>query len=291
MQSAECELEAVVFPVGRALQQKCNDIQAERPWCPRCVLLQVQVAPAIRGSSTEMPDPFPEPLRYLQPFIRALSKLAPADRNEDVDPSRLETALRKRVRNMDGIAAEAALASDRKRLETWLKTFGSPDHPAYWVLGFLLSPDLAQNLLLPPEPVPQGPTISFDAPAGWKVKAVPFRLDLKKAKILGFIMVIEEFGFNVMNIQMAKLMTMPNDPQWAPPGLVAATDMRDVTFGAASGKKYVFRQSAPCALKQVDYLLSVPGGFVAVRLSAFVLDFDESPFESKLHTLRLAEAV
>ncbi len=43
---------------------------------------------------------------------------------------------------------------------------------------------------------------------------------------------------------------------------------RDVTFGEASGKKYVYMQSAPASLKPVDNVLSVPGGFVAAILNS-----------------------
>jgi len=33
-------------------------------------------------------------------------------------------------------------------------------------------------------------------------------------------------------------------------------------------------------------VLSVPGGFVSAMLDASGADFDEAPFEAKLHTLR-----
>jgi hypothetical protein len=87
---------------------------------------------------TKTPTHLPEPLRYLQPFANALSKLSPEDLNEDVDASRLEAALRKRVRGMDEEGADAELAKDRKLLERWLE--GKPNHPAHWIRGFLLSP-------------------------------------------------------------------------------------------------------------------------------------------------------
>jgi hypothetical protein len=45
----------------------------------------------------------------------------------------------------------------------------------------------------------------------------------------------------------------------------------------------------PAAWKQVDYVLAVPGGFVAIRLGTMTgANFDESSLESKLHTLRLS---
>lgn len=41
----------------------------------------------------------------------------------------------------------------------------------------------------------------YVAPDGWKVKVVPFRFDLKKAKLIGTIMVIDEFSFDLMQRQ------------------------------------------------------------------------------------------
>jgi len=229
----------------------------------------------------------------MQPFLRALSKLPAEELNEDVDASRLETALRKRLRGIHGTAAEDALSTDRELLETWLKTSAPPYHPAYWALGFLSLPDLAEQLVRPPEPPPRGPTISFEAPANWKVKTVPFGLDLKKGKLMGSIMVIDGLSFGIIKVQndmnMANLAKPPCEREHAPRDLDTTMEARDVTFGGAGGKKYISRQSAPCAIKQADYVLAVPGGFVVVRLVGFVADFDESPIESRLHTLRLSE--
>src|SRR6266540_5805515 len=115
---------------------------------------------------TKKPAALPETLRYLQPFANALAKLAPEDLNEDVDASALESALRKRVRGLDEEAADAELAKDRAVLERWLKA--KPDHPAHWILGFLLSPDIAMHLTHPAEPPPRGPQMDFEAPSGWK---------------------------------------------------------------------------------------------------------------------------
>src|SRR5688500_6578165 len=116
---------------------------------------------------TKKPARLPEPLRYLHPFANALAQLPPADLHDAVDPTRLEAALRKRIRNLDLEAAEAQLAEDRDRLERWLED--KPDHPAHWILGFILSPTLATDLQQPvgppprgaAEPVPHGPKIDF----------------------------------------------------------------------------------------------------------------------------------
>jgi hypothetical protein len=58
--------------------------------------------------------------------------------------------------------------------------------------------------------------------------------------------------------------------------------------GDVSGKKYVYRQVAPVPWKRVNYVLSVPGGFVSAMLDALGADFDETPFDAHLHTLRLS---
>jgi hypothetical protein len=177
------------------------------------------------------------------PFVRSLSKLPPENLNEDVDASRLETALRKRIRGMDAEAAEEALASDRALLESWLQSSAAPNHPAHWVLGFLSFPDLAEHFVRPPEPLEQGPTINFEAPPGWKVKVVPFEINLKRGKLVGVITAIDEFS-SQLRIQdhehtMANLMNASYQEQHAPPGKLATMESRDVTFGAAAGKKYI----------------------------------------------------
>lgn len=228
---------------------------------------------------TKTPAPLPEPLRYLQPFANALAKLPPGELNEDVDASRLEAALRKHVRGLDGDAADAQLAEDRDLLERWLED--KPDHPAHWIRGFLLSPDLAPHPTRPAEAPPRGPEMLFEAPTGWKVKAAPFRLDLKAGKIVGWIIAPFEDESSFEGSQREREQTA----KLRQPGQQTANEISDVSFDGCSGKKYVF----PAPWKQVDYLLRVPGGFVWVKLSSMSgTDFDESPLEAKLHTLRLS---
>jgi hypothetical protein len=232
---------------------------------------------------TKKPDSLPEPLRYLQPFADALAKLPPEDLNEDVDASRLEAALRKRVRGLDEEAADAELTNDRDLLERWLKD--RPEHPAHWILGFLLSPDLAPQLTQSSEQLPRGPEILFEAPNGWKVKAVAFRLDLKAGKVIGSIMAIDEFTFGLLQLQRDQAAKIPQ------PGGQASIEVSDVSFEQCSGKKYLQRMTAPAPWKQVDYVLRVPGGFVSIGLGTLTgAEFDESPLESKLHTLRLSSS-
>jgi hypothetical protein len=230
---------------------------------------------------TKKPAPLPEPLRYLQPFANALAKLPPEDLNEDVDASWLEVALRKRVRGMDEEGADAELAKDRELFERWLED--KPDHPAHWIRGFLLSPELSGNLTRPPEPPPRGPEMRFEAPTGWKVKTVPFRLDLKAGKVIGSIMAIDEFTFDLLQLQREEAAKIQQ------PGVQATSDVSEVSFEQCNGKKYLHRMTAPAPWKQVDYVLRVPGGFVSIGLGTLTgVEFDESPLESKLHTLRLS---
>ncbi|MDR3618134.1 MAG: hypothetical protein P4L85_02200 [Paludisphaera borealis] len=226
------------------------------------------------------PTSLPSPLRYLQSFVRTLAKLPPDQLNEDIDCSRLETALRKRIRGLKLDAAAAELEKDRALLETWLNTQEPPTHPASWILGFLSYPDLATQLSRPAEPPPRGPQVTFDAPDDWKVKAEPFGLVFKRGKLIGTIMVIDESTFETIQLQQESIAVSPH--------LQASHETIDIRYGGASGKKYVFNQATTVPWKRVDYLLNVPVGFVCVTLfDSFGADFDEEPFESRLHTLRL----
>jgi hypothetical protein len=226
--------------------------------------------------------PLPKALQYLEPFARSLSKLPPDELNEDVDGTELEAALRKRLGGLEEDVAAAELSRDRALLEHWLRTSASPDHPGYWILGWLSLPNLAELLNQPSESLPSAPVMSFDPPKGWKVTVVPFRLDLKKGKIIGTIEAIDEFWFEERQQDIE---------EWsAPSGLQATWETENFSSGHVVGKKYVFRQIGP-AWKRVDYVLKVPGGFVSAMLDGMGADFDEGPLESKLHTLRLSGSV
>jgi hypothetical protein len=224
-------------------------------------------------------DSFPEELRYLQPIIRSLARRTPEHVNAELDVARLEAALRKRIRGLDEDAAQAKLEEDGELLKTWLNKFAPSDHPGHWVLACLLYVD-AGFLLNPPVPK-RGPTMIFEPPKGWNVQAVPFRLDLKRGKLIGSIMAIDEATFTLLQHQRE---------QWAPsPSVRANQEVTAVRFGEVRGKKYLYTQSAPAPWKRVDYVLVVPGGFVTVMLDALGADFEESPFETRAHTLRLVE--
>jgi hypothetical protein len=140
---------------------------------------------------------------------------------------------------------------------------------------------LAEQLLLPPEPPLRGPTISFDPPPGWKVKVVPFRLDMRKGKLITVIMAINESDFAISQWQFEQ-------PWVGAPGWQADVTDVEISQGECVGKKRMVQTSAPIKSKQVDYLLTVPGGYVLVLLCSTAEDFDELPIESKLHTIRLS---
>ena len=75
-------------------------------------------------------------------------------------------------------------------------------------------------------------------------------------------------------------------PRGVPKLTVTTTNIRR---GGCSGKKHVIKPRPKLALsKQVHYMLRVPGGGVSIVLDGTgKADFDESPLESKLHTLRV----
>lgn len=226
------------------------------------------------------PVKLPEPLRYMQPFVNGLWKLSPDELNEDLDASALEAALRKRLRGLDDEAAAVALGKDRDLLQTWLDATAARGHPAYWVVGYLSSPDIAVHVLHPPQPG-QGPVMTFEVPRGWAMKAVPFRLDLKKAKLLAEITAIDRETFDRHQLKHALASH--------PPGVQATARCCGVRFGECFGTKYIYVEAAPPSWKRVTYVLQVPGGYVSIWHSARGgTAFDEFELEEKLHTLRLS---
>jgi hypothetical protein len=225
--------------------------------------------------------PFPDDLRYLQPFVRWLGRQSPDALDESVDASRLERALRKRVRGLPVVQAQQRLDADRDTLRGWLDSCAPEGHPAHWVLGFLTHPDLAGELLEPPMAAPRGPRIQFEAPAGWHVRAIPFNLNLRKGQLRAFITAINEFSFR--NLQF------PGTRVFAPGQ--GRVEEFDVQLGGVTGKKYWRLQTAPAQVRQLDYVLAVPGGFAAILLCHVDgREFDELPFEAQLPTLRITGA-
>jgi hypothetical protein len=235
---------------------------------------------------TKTLTPLPQALRYLQSFVNRLAKLPPeAHRNQDIDASRLDAALRKRIDGLDARSAETALREDRERLDAWLRTAGGRDHPAYWVLGYLMAPRLARELLRPPKPAAprppaRGPGIELEAPQGWTLKPRPRRLELKTTSAVGSIEILPSSTFD----DLLRLQPKPV----AGNSRMVVTRTSTIRRGGCSGKKHVAHWKTRLPAKHVQYLLRVPGGHVLIGLSGIgKADFDESPLEAKLNTLRL----
>jgi hypothetical protein len=230
--------------------------------------------------------PLPRPLRYLQPFVRKLAELGPEGHRQEVDAGPLDAALRKRTHGLDRRSVEAALREDRDQLATWLETTGGPDHPAYWVKGYLSGAGLATFLRRPP-PKPKPPprsAIVFEAPDGWTVKPGPWRLDLRSTGVVGLVEGMGEAAYDE-SLRLAKRIRPVPRPRGMPRETITTTNIRR---GGVSGKKSVKRWPTSALSKQVYYMLRVPGGGVTIVLDGRgSADFDESPLESKLHTLRL----
>jgi hypothetical protein len=226
-------------------------------------------------------QPLPDELRYLQPFVRWLAKRSPDDANESIDATRLEKALRKRVRGMSIAEAQQRLDADRRTLQSWLEAWTPEGHPAHWVLGFLTHPKLAKELLQTPADKPPEPIIEFDPPAGWHVRAIPFNLNLRKGKERAFITVIGEFSFHNLQVPGARVFAQGE----------GRVDEHDVQFGQLKGKKYLRLQTAPVHSRQLDYVLAVPGGFANIILCRTDGgEFDEIPFEAQLQESDLLNA-
>jgi hypothetical protein len=217
----------------------------------------------------------PANLRFLQPFVNRLAKLSSDRLDENVDASPLEAALRKRIRGLDVRQARTRLDDDRRVLESWLKASASSEHPAHWVLGFLASRGLAGHLLAPPEKPAPVPRVHFEPPAGWEARreVKSGSLNCRKGRLYAGISAMDKAVFESTLLF----------------GFGPARES-EVQFGAAKGKKFVRRGSEP-VVKQLDYCLAVPGGFVMILLTGPIdRDFDEAPFEAQLHTLRVSES-
>jgi hypothetical protein len=229
--------------------------------------------------SRKTEQPLPDELRYLQPFVRWLGKHPPDDLNESINASRLEKALRKRVSDLPISEAQQRLDADRHALQVWLESNASEGHPAHWVLGYLTHPKLAREMLRTPAELPPEAIIEFEPPAGWQVRAIPFNLNLRKGKLTGFITAIDESAFRHFQLPGMRMFAQGE----------GRIDEHDVQFGKVTGKKYLLLEIAPAYLKQLDYVLAVPGGFASIRLSrSDGREFDETPFEAQLDTLRIS---
>ena len=236
--------------------------------------------------------PLPEELRYLEPVLQEMRKVPPDELDESLDTTRLEAALRERVKNFGRRGAVKRLAADRDALEKWLTESGGEDPVAAWVIGYLMRPGaLVPWLLLSPTYImPPSPTIVFEAPTGWSMEHSPFWLHVSKGGLTAHIGVIDKSALEMMRAQneMREKVT-EHPPGVYPEGFDGRWRRSAAQFDECRGDKYVFSQTMPAFWKAVQYLLEVPGGAVHCAIDEGGKDFDESALEEKLHTLRVVQ--
>lgn len=227
----------------------------------------------------------PEALKYLQPFTNALAKKPPESLNEDIDGSRLEAAICERVAELSVAAAAKLLASDRGVLEAWLQSTGEPEHPAFWVLGYMLSRENAPISLPAVKPGRATPLLTIESPAGWTCETIQGILRLRQRKMFAEIHLIDQLWCPLARKQFE------STPAVFPGAVDFVIEVQDMELGAATGKKKTTKMYVSPSFKKVEYLLSIPGGTVHATLVSLVhADFDEMPIESKLHTIRVRAA-
>ena len=226
----------------------------------------------------------PKELNYLEPVAKELAKIPPDDLNEDIDATKLETALRNRVNGLELRDAISQLTNDNKILQEWIKETKTSEGAVFFIGAYLMRPGpLARQLLAPP---PES-TVSIQTAPDWRPKEFPRRLDLFKEKVFCTISILDKLGFDIhkrKSDHRQELQKSQENP-WAKLGVWTKIS---VQFGECHGEKSVYVQPGKKNCKSVDYLLQVPGGFVSARLGHEKRnDFDELEFEQKLHTLKI----
>ena len=240
----------------------------------------------------------PKRIAYLAPVIEQLATIVPDELNEDNEAAftLVRDAVRQRIAGHSRSKAERTLESDADALNAWLAQPGQEQSPAHFVsgafLGILgyggveqLQGNEAESKLPPPTCM-----VAMDPPEGFKTTS----------DCLGW-MVLKRGDLQVV-------VTPSLDRPWnlltdVPEGFyeaISATlgievpkvDMRDknVSFGnLAKGKKRLCVINRHEYLKNVDYVLEVPGGWVHVCAQS-KQDFDDSILESRFHTLHVVPA-
>ena len=228
----------------------------------------------------------PKDLDYLEAVAQELSKLPPEELNEDVDVTRLEAALRERVKGLNLRDAVSRLTEDYAILKRWLKETKLADGPAFWIAAYLMRPGAIARGLLAPPPPPE-PTVSFEIPAGWKANSGPRALALTKGKLFCYFMVLDNSGFESFQWdanRREELQRSSKNP-WADLGVWSR---QPVIFGESKGEKHLYIQTGKTNWKAIQYLLEVPGGFIHAQLGHQAgKDFDETEMEQRLHTLKV----
>jgi hypothetical protein len=233
-------------------------------------------------------------LDYLRPALSELSALRAEELNEDVDLSGIEAALRERIKGLTIREAIERLKGDLVALKKWRKQSGNSDAAISFVIGVLSyrPGHLARRLLAPVQIAEPQPIIIFEPPDGWSTEPISPTLQIRVGrKKIGAIMVIGESTVELLvhqnEIRDDRESRVRSRNPFAVPGEWTKFPVR---FGNTHGNKYLYTQVKPAPWKSVQYLLKVPGGAVDISLNANGKEFDESLFESKLHTLRVEPA-
>jgi len=233
----------------------------------------------------------PDELDYLRPALAELLALSSEELNEDVDLSGVENVLRERIKGLSIREATERIKSDCVALTKWSKQSGNSEAAISFVIGVLSyrPGPLARRLLAPVQPVQPEPTIIFEPPSGWCTEPMPLSLHLREGrKNLGAITAIDESTLELLahqnQIRDERESRVRSRNRFAAIGEWKKSPVR---FGKAHGDKYLYKQTQPAPWKTVQYLLRVPGGAVDILIDANGKEFDEWPFEAKLHTLRL----
>ena len=99
----------------------------------------------------------PKELAYLESAAKELAKIRPDELNEDVDVTKLESALRERVKDLKLRDAVSRLTEDHAILTQWLQETKTKDGAVFFIAAHLMRPGpLARQLLAqppPPEPI------------------------------------------------------------------------------------------------------------------------------------------
>jgi hypothetical protein len=137
-----------------------------------------------------------------------------------------------------------------------------------------------------PPPEPGEPVLVLEAPTGWSVKRVSSSLHIRMGKkTIGEARIIEDRSYN-KRLRSIEIRDSRQNP--ALPNYDGYWTKLPVQFGDSHGFKFTYHSKSP-PWKRVEYLLQIPGGRAGIMLDAHGKDFDETPFETKLKTLRISQ--
>jgi len=228
----------------------------------------------------------PERLKYLQPFRKKFAS-RPDDLNEDSGWPPLMKLLTKRVRGLSDLEAEMILSEDFTALQQWLAAPANQNDPLHFVFGLPLIASPADVMKLIREEAENAtkpkPCLFMELPPGARERRVP------GGDASGKLVTLKKLWLTVS--------VLPED---AVESVIEATtsgwrdrSVVNVRFGSVTGRKFVTKGEDRRGLyKELAYALTVPGGWVygsicAIGKKVDELNWDETPFESCFHTLRV----